>query len=129
MMECLSKLIKLGMMSGIIILTAASCYNDNKEELYQNFQNDCDTSNTTYSATINPIITSNCAISGCHAGPTPQSGLDLNKVQDLQTIARDGRLMGRITGSAGSIMPPTGKLPQCEIDKIGKWVDNGSQNN
>jgi len=38
-------------------------------------------------------------------------------------------LVGRITGTSGAEMPPTGKLSNCEIDKIRAWVQAGAQNN
>lgn len=37
----------------------------------------------TLSATIQPILTANCAVSGCHAGPTPQLGMNLSAGQTL----------------------------------------------
>lgn len=116
-----------------IIATLAlitSCYSDNKEELYKNFENaDCDTTNTKFAATIQPVIVQNCAIPGCHNTTERRSGLDLSNYTDLKTIATDGRLENRITGNPGPIMPPSGALQPCEIEKILKWVNNGAQNN
>ncbi len=108
----------------------SSCYYDNREELYQNFQQtQCDTSVTTFAAVILPILQDNCATSGCHVGNNPQSGLDFSTYDDAQLTATDGRLVGRITGSSGPIMPPGGPLPNCEIEKIKRWVNKGARNN
>lgn len=113
----------------ILSLLVSSCYRDNREELYQNFTNDgCDTSMVTYSEVIRPLSFDNCAISGCHVGNTPQSGLDLSRYEDLMTIANDGRLMDRLTGN-GPIMPPGGPLPNCEISKMEIWVLDGAPKN
>ncbi len=107
-----------------------SCYSDNKEELYQNFvTEDCDTTNTKFAATIQPIIVQNCAVPSCHNSSKRQSGLDLSTYADVQAIATDGRLENRITGNPGPLMPPNGALQPCEIEKILKWVNNGAQNN
>ncbi len=112
-----------------LFVTVSACYYDNKEELYQNFPQACDTSNTTFSATILPIMHQSCAIPNCHVGVMPQSSLDLSTYGDVQIIGLDGRLVGTVTGSSGLIMPPSGPLTQCEVKKIKKWVQNGVQNN
>ncbi len=114
----------------MLALLFTSCYRDNKEEIYKNFdQAGCDTTDTKFSTTVQPIFIDNCALSGCHVGSSPQSGLDLSTYTDIETIASDGRLEKRITNNPGPIMPPSGALPQCEINKILKWVSNGAQNN
>jgi len=134
-MVCLNKVYLMKFLKPCLLILSfsavlSSCYYDNKEELYQNFPDtDCDTSNTRFTATIHPIIIDNCAIPGCHFSVTAQSGLDFTTYDDVQTVGLDGRLVGRITGSSGPIMPPSGALPPCEIEQIKKWVRNGSQNN
>lgn len=114
------------------ICSASACYNDNKEELYQNIQNTdepCDTANVTYINTAQSILTENCATAGCHNSQTRQSGLNMSSYNDASTIASDGRLLGRITGDDGPIMPPTGSLPNCEIEKLKKWAADGAPEN
>ena len=115
---------------GALALLSTSCYNDNKEEIYQNIATApiCDTANVTYSATISKIAIDNCATSGCHVGSSPQSGLDLSTYNHLMTIANDGRLIARITSSSNP-MPPTGSLSACEIEQITIWTNAGAQNN
>lgn len=111
-------------------LITQSCYYDNKEDLYQNIgNNDCDTTTVTYSGTIEAIITTNCAVSGCHVSPNAQSNLDLSQFADVQSIALNDELVGRITGTPGPLMPPGQKLPPCDIQKIQKWVADGAPNN
>lgn len=113
----------------MVSLVAVSCYRDNKENLYQNFTTGgCDTSNVTYTNEIAPISLNKCATAGCHGGSFPQSGLDLSTYNDLMTIAKDGRLMDRITGK-GALMPPGSPLPSCDITKIQLWVVDGAPNN
>lgn len=125
----MKKITPLIIVALLFALTEA-CYSDNKEDLYENYQtDDCDTLNTKFMANILPILTENCATSGCHLGVGAQSGLDLSTYADVEIIAKDGRLEGRITGSGGAIMPPVGAMSDCNIDRILKWVANGSQNN
>ena len=47
-----------------LITLSNSCYFDNEEELYPNAM--CDASVTNFMDVIDPIIKSNCALSGCH---------------------------------------------------------------
>ncbi len=112
----------------VIAVMATSCYNDNKENLYKNFVADtnstgCDTATITFTQ-VKSIFITNCALSGCHKGSNPQSGLDLSMYPDAERIARDGRLEERITDNPGPVMPPTGKLPQNEIDILLTWASN-----
>lgn len=115
----------------LLSLLITSCYNDNKEELYENHNTaGCDTSDTKFSSTIQEIFVANCALSGCHSATSQQSGLNLSSYADIAAIANDGRLEARITSNDMSfVMPPNNRLPQCEIDKILKWTSNGAQNN
>lgn len=107
-----------------------SCYADNKEDLYRNFeQPDCDTTDVRFSTVIEPLISQNCAVPFCHNTSDRQSGLDLSNYNDIQQIANSGLLRQRITGTASGIMPPSGALPKCEVDKILRWVSNGAPNN
>jgi len=113
------------------MLALNSCYNDNKEELYQNQPSEviCDTSNINHTDTIQAILATNCGTAGCHSAQSLQSGLNLEAYTDAATIANDGRLVGRITGSSGPIMPPSGQLPACEIEKLTKWANDGAPEN
>lgn len=108
------------------------CYMDNEEELYPDDPTaTCDTAIVTYSGTVQPIIASNCATSGCHAGSAPASGYNLESHAGLAAIATNGRLLGTIRHESGySPMPKnTSKLPDCSIAQITAWVNAGAQNN
>lgn len=89
----------------------------------------CDTTNVTYSGTIQPIIASNCL--GCHQGASPQGGLNFTSWSVLNNVATTGRLAGAIQHQTPyASMPPSGPgLSQCNIDKILIWVQDGAPNN
>lgn len=70
---------------------------------------------------ILPIITQNCAISGCHAGSQSPNLSTLENIVD-----RGDRILART--SAGT-MPPSGKLSDSDISKISCWVNDGKPNN
>lgn len=78
-------------------------------------------SGISYAASVATIISTNCAVSGCHNGSqTP-----------------DFRNFSTIKANASSIksevvsrrMPKEGSLTQAEIDAISCWVDDGAPNN
>jgi hypothetical protein len=117
----------------LIVLSAAlvaSCYYDNKEDLYQNFpKGDCDTTAVTYSAFIQPLLAQKCATSGCHLPPSISAGLDLSQYASAKAIADNGSFYNRIRG-IGPLMPQGGPaLSPCEIDKIKSWIDAGALEN
>ncbi len=111
------------------ISVLSGCYNDDKETLYPS--TNCNTSTVTYTSTVKPIITQYCGFSGCHAGAAPASGIDLSTHSGLQIIALNGKLKGVINHTAGfSPMPKNGgKLTDCQISQIEKWITDGALNN
>lgn len=110
-------------------LMLASCYNDNKEELYPS--NTCNTSNVTYSGTVKSIITQNCLTGGCHTGPGTPSGYDLTTYAGVKVVVDNGHLLGAINHNSGfSPMPQNAnKLSDCTISQITAWVGAGALNN
>ncbi|MEQ8241143.1 MAG: SprB repeat-containing protein [Cyclobacteriaceae bacterium] len=73
------------------------------------------------STQIVPIITSNCATPSCHGGSQSPNLSNNNNI-----IASANRIKARTT--AGT-MPPSGSLPQSEVDLIAGWVDCGADDN
>jgi hypothetical protein len=111
------------------MLIMSSCYKDKRELLYP--ENDCDTTNVTYTVTIKPVINQYCAYSGCHAGAAPAGGMDFSTHAGLQAAALSGRLSGAVNQLSGfSAMPKGGaKLSDCTIRKIDKWIAGGALDN
>ncbi|MEZ5014515.1 MAG: c-type cytochrome domain-containing protein [Chitinophagales bacterium] len=99
-----------------------------------NHCDDCDTSTVTYALNIQPILNAFCV--GCHDHATPASDIDLTVYNaaggfaGVQDVAADGRLYGSVNHDAGYVNMPSGgsSLPQCLIDQIRIWVENGYQN-
>lgn len=110
---------------GSLALIFAACSSENVEDL----SDDCKTREITYQSEMESLISSNCATAGCHVGPNGIGGLDLSTFNDVKQIAATGQLLGRVTGSNGNIMPPSGQLGQCEIKKITAWVQDGAPEN
>ena len=78
-------------------------------------------SGISYTASIDPIIEKNCAISGCHNGSQFPDFRNFNNIQ--ANAAQIKTLTGNRT------MPENGSLTQAEIDMIACWVDDGAADN
>ena len=96
------------------------------------------------------IFTPSCALSGCHAGASPQEGMDLsdgqaylnivnvasNQVPSLDRIEPNqpnmSYLIQKVEGTAaeGAQMPFGGAALSNELMQVLRdWVDDGAQNN
>lgn len=110
----------------MIFVGVISCRYDNEEDLYPN---GCDTSNVTYSSTVTPILATYC--NSCHNPNFPSDGVIVSTYAGLKEVVNDGRFWGSINHEAGYDPMPQGgdKLPDCDLQKIRKWIDDGALNN
>lgn len=112
---------------GLIILGTTACYYDNEEELYPQ-PIECDTTNVSYSASINPIMSNNC--NDCHSSSAPSGNVITDTYEGLKIIADDRSLWGTVNHESGySPMPKDRpKLNDCDLTKIAIWLNNGALN-
>ncbi|HLN73020.1 MAG: hypothetical protein ACM3O8_01280 [Methylococcaceae bacterium] len=115
----------------LFVTTLSNCYYDSEEKLYPVLSTSCDLENVTFAATIKPILQASCYT--CHSNSNyvnQGSGIKLENYDDVK-IQASSRLMGSIKHEPGYIPMPNGggKLPDCEINQIQKWIDNGMPNN
>lgn len=118
----------LHLLIAICTATLAGCYYDKEDVLYP--AGNCDTSNSTYSAMVQPALqTYGCT--GCHSGAAPSGNLLLATYADVKTVAQNGKLYGSITHSSGYVAMPQGgnKMSSCDINRIKAWIDSGALNN
>ena len=85
----------------------------------------CDTITFTYGLKVKEIINANC--SNCHSHGS--SNGYLLDYASLKTYVTSGELKGRLNGTTGSVMPPSGKLNNCDIKGIENWIAKGALNN
>jgi hypothetical protein len=78
-------------------------------------------SGISFSAAIEPIMETNCIVSGCHNGSQFPDFRNFNNIQANATQIKT------LTGNR--TMPENGSLTQAEIDMIACWVDDGAANN
>jgi hypothetical protein len=114
-----------------IIFVTSSCRYHNKEDLFPIPISTCDTTQVTYSGTIIPILNDNCY--RCHGTTTNtgSGGIILQDYNVLKGFAADGKFYGDAAHLPGYIPMPYdgGKLSDCDLQKVKKWVDNGYPNN
>lgn len=108
----------------ISILSQTACYYDNEEDLYGTVV--CDTVAISFASDIKPIIDANCV--RCHAPGGEQESSPLLTYDDLKKYTSDGDLTDRTSGTVG-LMPPDGKMNECNVTMIKAWVDAGAPNN
>lgn len=118
---------------GVLALTGlllTGCYNDKYEELYGGGGGvNCDTTEVSYSAAIQPILNQHCALPNCHRTGDNPGGYTFDNYEGSK-FARQ-KVIGAINHQAGySAMPKNLPiLPECERAKIGAWINQGAQNN
>lgn len=112
-----------GYLIGIGLLFSFSCAYDNAEDLYGKVE--CPPGGVSFSNTIEPIISMNCAVSGCHV-----NGNQLPTLETYEQIAANAAMIRHRT-SNGIMPPPTSgiSISQEEIDNIACWVDAGAPQN
>ena len=109
----------------LVILT--SCSSDSEDDLTGTDDTPGD-GVVTYTANIRPILNSNCV--GCHGSPTT-NGAPFSLTTFNQVSSRASGIINAVskqTGEAGA-MPPSGRMPQANIDLIQQWIDDGTPEN
>ncbi len=125
----MKQIIKIILILGIAFTTG--CYYDNEERLYPRLSSPCDDTIVTFSKTVTPILQT-CL--SCHSNSKASNeggGIKLENYADIKTYVINGKLMGAVNHATGYIPMPNGggKLPDCEISQLQKWIDNGKLNN
>jgi mono/diheme cytochrome c family protein len=117
----------------LCILLFWRCNYDNEESLYGKPSSVCDTTNVTYSKSVQPIIQTWCL--ACHSNQQVAQGAGggnhLEGYSNLRIFALNGRLLGAVEHLPGySPMPKySNKLNSCDLAKIRIWVNKGAPNN
>ena len=97
--------------------------------VYHDLPDSVCTEDMSFAEDIKPIISTKCAISGCHNG---DMGPDLNwtNFEQFSKRVQSGLVKYRVTHR---IMPPSfspeGPLTQDQINTIACWADQGGLNN
>jgi hypothetical protein len=119
-------------LSLILVTALCVCYYDKKELLYPAGNGNCDTASITFSQKVLPILDKRC--SSCHGAGVYQSlggGVNLDGYTNASNYASpNGSIIKTINGDPSKpLMPPSGKISDCEILQIQKWINAGAVNN
>lgn len=89
----------------------------------------CDTSKISFSGSISKILSQKC--NGCHSGANPGGGINLTNYIDVKSIADNRRFLNAVLHTPGFKAMPLGgdRLPECEIETIRSWINQGAPNN
>lgn len=113
------------------LATGSSCFYDNEEDLYpvQPGLVDCDTTEVSYQDFVAPLMEQYCT--GCHGGNFPSANLSLETHAEVINSQEDNSLFGSMAHLEGfSKMPKGGnRLPDCDLDKLQAWIEEGAPNN
>ena len=79
-----------------------------------------------YSLDIIPVLQNNCY--SCHSASDNSSGILLDNYNSLRYYAENGYLYGTISHTSGYRPMPDdgGKISDCNIALIKKWIDTGT---
>ncbi len=103
------------------------CYYDIEEELYPGGQN-CNPDEFTFSGRVYPIMEDYCL--SCHSQAQGSGGIVLEGYLNVRNESVNGTLLCSIKHEGCANMPDGGgKLSDCDINAIQKWVDNGAPEN
>jgi len=99
-------------------------------------------SNLSFTSDIQPILTTNCAISGCHSGSSPQGNFTLESSKAYATLSKKGSGYIDVSDPKSSVlyssivsisnpMPPNGMqaLSACDLKRIEIWMSEGAKDN
>ena len=122
-----------------IILLYACAYNKESASPKETICTDT-IKNVSFEKDITPIFTANCTTAGCHSGSNPQSNLNLEASKAYASLSKKGSgyidtinptssVLYSALVSVSSPMPPTGKLPVCDLKRIQVWMQEGAKNN
>jgi len=114
----------------LAVVFISGCYYNNEEQLYPKISSPCDDIVVTFSGTVTQILQP-CL--SCHSNSNAASsgsGIKLQDYADVLISVNNGKLMGSINHTSAYPMPKGGgKLADCEIAQIQKWITNNTPNN
>lgn len=116
-----------------IFLLLTSCFNDNEEDLYEDYLANCTIESASFKDDVSIIFTSKC--DRCHSeANAPINGDNINLDGYENIVAFENKYPGILVQSlkheGGSPMPKgEKKLDVCNIKRVEFWVLDGMKNN
>lgn len=110
----------------LVLVIIAGCKYDKEELLYPgtNPLSNCATTPASFSANVLPLMTTKCAIPGCHDNSASGGRVFQNY---SQISAAKDRI--NIRAVIQKTMPASGTLTTAEINMLKCWIESGGLNN
>ena len=84
----------------------------------------CDTTGSiTYASHLKPLVDLACVT--CHGANSPSGGIPLLTANNLQAVAKSGKLMPAVQRKGSKFMPPSYALSTCEVREFQLWMNQG----
>lgn len=114
----------------LTLMSLNACYYDKADKLYPN-ANACDTTNATFTKTVEPILKANCTDAGCHTTANANAGIALDTYAATMLALPQDQLLNAVKYISGGSknMPPTKKMADCDVNKIEAWIRRGAPEN
>ncbi|HSZ71638.1 MAG TPA: c-type cytochrome domain-containing protein [Cytophagaceae bacterium] len=124
-----------------IIIISYSCVYHKGDQV--NPEKDCANSipdTVSFSRNVLPVFNTYCSTSGCHSGSSPSGNLNLESSQAYAQLMKRGSGYIDTSNPNNSVlysslisqsnpMPLNGRLDDCTINLIVKWMNQGAKNN
>ena len=89
---------------------------------------------------VQPIFNKNCTEANCHSGASPEGKLNLEPAYAyshlkkvgrgyIDTIAPESSVLYASLISRSNPMPPNGRIDECSLELIKKWMAQNAPNN
>lgn len=116
------------LLNGLLCTVLSGCRYDTESDLYGDVV-PCDSSLVSYTNDLVPLLEMYCF--ECHTGPTPSGDRDFSTYEDLAGVAETNVLLDRISRDENDpeVMPSTGPMTSCEVDRFRSWIEAGYPNN
>jgi hypothetical protein len=121
------RLTLLALASVVFVLIVNSCVSHNLAEA--DITVDCNGAQTiSFNSQVKPILSSNCAISGCHNGSLGPDR-DWTNASTFKDHAAEARRRVQLSKANPDHMPRVGSISLEQIQTIVCWVDQGANIN
>lgn len=128
---------------GLVILATVTlllfgCTDEESLILSSNDDNPAPMTDTMFYTDVKSIIDLNCATANCHSGLTPETGLNMESYSQIIDGSDNGTVVFKGNSQLSLMyhtlvdqpqMPVDMRLPQSQIDSIGKWIEDGLYEN
>ncbi len=113
----------------ISLLLISSCEYNNLEVMYP-IEEICDTTDVSYSNSIQALLTANCGTTTtCHQASGSLSEIPLVTYDDVMNVVATGQFLSSVTHDGNTALMPKGgsKLNDCSINTIKAWINQGTK--